>query len=66
MSNFHYARVFSLSLQWFLGLFSVHYLELFHFSHLNGEKIHLKTLIEFLSFLISTQQHVGEGKDNLV
>ena len=34
----------------------------FHFTHSNVESKNSKTLIEYLSFLISTQQHVGKAK----
>ena len=55
ISNFHYVELFSWSLQRFLGLFSIRYLQRFHFTHPNVERIHSKTLIKFLSFLILTQ-----------
>ena len=45
----------------FLGLFSIHYLERFHFIHLNVERIHSKTQIECLSFLFSTTCHSRES-----
>ena len=56
-----YVEVFSRSLQRFLGLFSICYLERFHFIYSNVAWTHSKTLIECLVFLISTQ-HVGQEK----
>ena len=56
-SNFHYVELFSPSLQRFLRI----YLKPFHFNNSNFERIHLETLIQYLSLLISTQ-HVGQTK----
>ena len=53
ISSFHYVKLFSWSLQRLLGLFSIRFLKRFHFTHSYFERIHSKTLIEFLSFLIS-------------
>ena len=39
-----YVELFSRSLQRCLGLFSIHYLERFHFTYSNVERIHSKTL----------------------
>ena len=58
-SNFYYVELFCRSLQCFLELFSILYLDHFHFTYSNVERTHSKTLIECLSFLISTQQRVG-------
>ena len=49
--------IFSI-LQRFSGLFPIHYFERFHFSHFNVERINFETLIECLSFLISTEKYV--------
>ena len=63
ISNFLFGFFrFSQSLQRFFRLFSILYLKRFHFTHLNVERIQLKNLIEYLSFLISTQQLVGQAK----
>ena len=65
ISNFHYVKLFSWTLQRSLGLFSFRYLERFHFTSSNVERIHSKTLIECLSFLTSTKKHVGHKKTRL-
>ena len=57
-----YVELFPRSLQRFLDLFSIRYPEHFYFTHSNDEIICSKTLIVCLSFLISTQQHVGQAK----
>ena len=45
------------------AILNFHYVELFsHFTHSNVERIHSKTLTEYLSFLILTQRHVGKAK----
>ena len=62
VSTFHYSELFSRSLQRFLGLFSICYIERFHFTHSNAGRTHSKTLVECLSFLNLTQQHVGQTK----
>ena len=58
-SKFYYVKLFSWSLQRFLGLFTVRYIKHFHFTHSSIEK---NTLIECTSFLISTQKHLGQAK----
>ena len=50
--------MFSRFFQCFLRVFFIRYLERFHFTHSNVETIHSETLMECLSFLISTQQNV--------
>ena len=43
ISKFHYVKLFFHSLQCFLGLFSIPYLESFAFTHSNVERIYSKT-----------------------
>ena len=58
--NFDYVTLFPLSLHRFSDLFFIRYLERFHLTHSNIEKIHSQTLIKCLSFLISTQKDISK------
>ena len=62
ISNFHHVELFTWSIRHFLGLFSIYFLKCFYLTRSNVERIHSKTLIKCLSFLIFTQNGAGPAK----